>query len=79
MKFLVKMTEPKFDFFDIDKIVLYLDENLFRNEVTDGDRVFLEEFDWRMPGKFNVVDYWNRRFRDKRVEVSGKYSVIKED
>lgn len=73
------MTEPKFDFFDVDKIVFYLDENLFRNEVTEGDGVFLEEFDWRMPGKFNVVDYWNRKFRDKRVEVRGKYSVIQED
>ena len=72
------MTNPKFDFLDIDKIIFYLDENLFRNEIA-GDRVFLEEFDWLMPGRFNVVDYFNRRFRDKNVEVLGNYSVIQED
>ena len=32
-----------------------------------------------MSGRFNVVDYFNRRFRDKNVEVLGNYSVIQED
>ena len=73
------MANLKLDFFDVDKLIHYLDENLFRSEYSNEDRVFLGNFESRMPGRFNVVDYFNRRFRDKNVEVLGNYSVIQED
>ena len=70
------MTDLKLDFFDVDKLIHYLDENLFRSEYSNEDRVFLGNFESRMPGRFNVVDYFNRRFRDKEVDVRGLYEVI---